>query len=191
MGDLLRSAAVLAGGEGRRMGYDKALLAADGGQSSLKLLTDSLSVYFPDVFIVRRRGLYEDSRLPRGVRVVYDEIGESGPMTGLASALANCAGGYVFVCACDAAPVLPVYIGLVERRAGAGGFDAVLPRIGGFIQPFWSLYGARLLPCARAAALSGRQSIFRFIENRNTHIIEEADIADAGVPASMFSNRNA
>lgn len=212
------SAAILAGGESRRMGYDKALLTAPGGKSNLRLLADSLSAHYGDVFIVRRRGVFEGSALPAGVRVVFDDMDEPGPMTGFVSALANAEGEYVFVCACDARPVLCAYMDLIDGRicrqkdmqnngrvyaqkSISGGerdyaqvkpdsYDAVLPRTGGLIQPFWSLYNKRLLPQARAAVLAKRQSIFRFIEKRFIYIIEESEIVEAGIPASMFANQN-
>ena len=244
----VRSAAILAGGNSRRMGFDKALLTARDGRRNLDLLAESLAARFADVFIVRRRGLYEQSPLPSGVRVVYDDMEEAGPLTGVVSAMAHGAGQYVFVCACDAWPVPATYLHLIISRtdtyaadaakaanaadatnaanvvygadaanaicaanaaetadaanaansayiatstdAACAAVDAVLPRVGGYIQPFWAVYGVHLLPQARAAASSGRQSPFRFIENRNIRIIEEDEIAAAGISLSMFSNRN-
>jgi len=184
------SAAILAGGESRRMGYDKALLASRDGGSNLDALAGSLAARFCDVFVVRRRGLYEHTPLPRGVRVAYDDMDEPGPMTGVVSAMANSESKYVFICACDAQPVSPAYLDLLTGLTAANPRDAVLPRVGGYIQPFWAMYGAHMLPGARAAVKSGRQSPFRFIQNRDIYIIEENVIAAAGVPASMFSNRN-
>jgi molybdopterin-guanine dinucleotide biosynthesis protein A len=186
----IRSAAVLAGGEGRRMGFDKALLESPDGRSNLELLTDSLSARFDDVFVVRRRGLYEDSPLPPGVRVVYDIMDEPGPLTGIVSAMSYCECAYVFVCACDAQPILPAYLDMIIECAETYSCDAVLPRIGGFVQPFWSLYNTRMLPYARAAVTAGLQSPYRFIRYHNIHIMEESDVAAGGVPIAMFSNRN-
>jgi molybdopterin-guanine dinucleotide biosynthesis protein A len=186
-----RSAAILAGGKSRRMGFDKALLAERRGRRNLDLLAESLYVRFPDTFVVRRRGLYEETPLPPGLRVAYDDMEESGPLTGIASAMAHSASGYVFVCACDAQPIFPAYLDLLIRMAIANPGDAVLPRVGGYIQPFWSLYGVHLLPLARADVLSKQQSPFRFIKSRDVFVIEEEAIAAAGVPASMFSNQNA
>jgi len=186
----VRSAAILAGGNSRRMGFDKALLTARDGRRNLDLLAESLAARFADVFIVRRRGLYEQSPLPSGVRVVYDDMEEAGPLTGVVSAMAHGAGQYVFVCACDAQPVQSAYLDLINGLTAEFRGDAVLPRIGGYIQPFWAQYGVHLLPDARAVVKSKRQSPYRFIKDRNIHIIEENAIASAGIPLSMFTNRN-
>jgi molybdopterin-guanine dinucleotide biosynthesis protein A len=191
MDRLFGSAAILAGGESSRMGFDKALLANRCGRQNLELLVESLSAHFYDVFIVRRRGLFDDTPMPPGVRIVYDDMGESGPMTGIVSALANCACEFAFICACDAQPIHPAYLDLLIRLTNENtGRDAVLPRVNGYIQPFWSFYGARLLPQARAEVISKQQSPFRFIKNRDIYVVEENVITDAGVPTAMFSNRN-
>ena len=185
------SAAILAGGESRRMGFDKALLAARDGGSNLDALAESLSARFSDIFIVRRRGLFELTPLPPSVRVVYDDMDEPGPMAGVVSAMANSISNYVFICACDAQPVHPAYLDFIIGLTAATPRDAVLPRVGGYIQPFWSMYGVHMLPDARAAVKSNLQSPYRFIQSRDIYIIEEDAISAAGVPASMFSNRNA
>ena len=187
---LIRSAAILAGGESRRMGFDKALLAAPDGRRNLDLLAESLSVRYSDVFIVRRRGLYDQTALPRGIRVVYDDMEESGPMTGISAAMAYSLSEYVFVCACDTQPIQSAYLDLINGLTAEFRGDAILPRIGGYIQPFWAQYGVHLLPDARAVVKSKRQSPYRFIKDRNIHIIEENAIASAGIPLSMFTNRN-
>jgi len=173
------------------MGYDKALLCDSDGRRNLDLLVESLHARYSDVFIVRRFGLYEQTPLPPGIRVVYDDMEESGPMTGVVSALAHSESKYVFICACDAQPILAAYLDLLIERTAENHADAVMPRVGGYIQPFWSHYGVHLLPHARQAVKAKRQSPFRFTQNHGTHIIEEVAIVAAGVPITMFSNRNA
>lgn len=185
------SAAILAGGEGKRMGFDKALITLADGRSNLELLAASLASHFEDVFVVRRPHLYTDSPLTPSLRVVYDGDGAPGPLTGVVSALSNAAGGaYVFIVACDAQPVSPAYLDLITGVAQGAQRPAILPQVGGFIQPFWGLYSLTLLDDAQNAVRDGIQSPYRFVKDRGIRILTEAELLAAGVPLSMFSNRN-
>jgi len=89
--------AVLAGGQSRRMGRDKAMLDWDG-RSLLMRAVKVLESVFDEVLVVapRDRG-YEDL----GVQVVPDIRPGLGPLGGLHTALVHGRGKPLFILACD------------------------------------------------------------------------------------------
>lgn len=184
------SAAILAGGEGRRMGYDKALLTLPDGSSNLLNLAGQLEACFSHVFIVRRRGIYADTPLPGQYPVVYDAFDAPGPLSGLHAALCEARSEYVFVVACDAGDVDPAYISLLQQEVTRLEPPAVLPRVGEFVQPFWAFYRTDLAQDIAYAVAEGQQSPFRFIRQYEPLIISESQWRAAGVEESMFTNRN-
>lgn len=90
------SAAVLTGGESRRMGTDKALLNLCG-MTVLERITGVLRQVSDDVLVVGARPEYRAA----GVPVVADDVPGMGPLGGIATALRHAKHGQVFITACD------------------------------------------------------------------------------------------
>ena len=89
--------AVLAGGESRRMGRDKALLSF-GGKPLIERTAQLMQSIFSQVLLVAgRRREYRFLGLP----VVPDRLANSGPLGGIHTALLRGASQPVFVVACD------------------------------------------------------------------------------------------
>lgn len=93
------SAVILAGGQSRRMGFDKQTLEHNG-ERLIHGLTEKLSVLFDEIIIsTNTPELYEEFKDGRIV-LLRDEAG-AGPLAGLFGALKYCKSEYLFATACD------------------------------------------------------------------------------------------
>jgi len=81
----IRVAALLAGGEARRMGHDKRRLSL-GGETLLQRNLEFLRGIFPVVALSVRDAAQAPAHLPAGVEVVPDVVTGS-PLAGIASVL--------------------------------------------------------------------------------------------------------
>jgi molybdenum cofactor guanylyltransferase len=90
------SAAVLAGGRSSRMGTDKALLRV-GGRTLLERVIEVLQTTSDEVHIIGDRPEYHGF----GVKVVADLHPGTGPLGGIATAIATASCEQVLVVACD------------------------------------------------------------------------------------------
>lgn len=149
-------AAVLAGGEGRRMGGDKPLRAF-AGERLIDRAVRLARGHAPDVVVCLR----SEGQAPDPVAdVVLDAGGVEGPLAGLIAALKDARRrGFAFVLAmpCDA-PFLPADLG--ERlMAGIGDGPAALAESGGRLHPACGLWRTDALDAAEAYAAEGRRSL--------------------------------
>ena len=130
---------VLAGGENQRMGVDKAFLRiADMPmiEHVLRALRKSVERI---IIVTNSPGAYASY----DALVITDACNMRGPLTGIYSGLLHSRDEYNVVVACDMpflnSRLLSYMIGL------AGEYDAVLPKIGDFIEPLHAVYRRGLL----------------------------------------------
>ena len=90
---------VLAGGESRRMGQDKALLSRDG-KSQLAHIVALLEDVVDEVFVSTRREQKDDAERSR-YRQVVDQFDGIGPVAGILSALQEHPQADWLIVACD------------------------------------------------------------------------------------------
>jgi molybdenum cofactor guanylyltransferase len=94
------SAFLLAGGESRRMGRDKALLPV-GGQPLLLHLAQSAAPVVNSIAVIAPPGRYEALCEPLGLVVLPDLRPGSGPLAGIEAALARSQSDWNLILACD------------------------------------------------------------------------------------------
>lgn len=128
------SAIVLAGGQSRRMGRDKALIDFQGNPVIVHVIA-ALRELTEDVLVVSNRA---DLYSPFGARVVPDYHPPCGPLGGLAVGLQTMLHELAIVVACDM-PFLNVTLlrGLIERIAQ---YDAVVPQTSDGFEPLHAVY---------------------------------------------------
>jgi molybdopterin-guanine dinucleotide biosynthesis protein A len=131
--------AILAGGQGRRLGgVAKGLLAVEGRPVLARLL--ALAPHFADSLLVA-----PDPAPYAGfaVRTVTDEAPGRGAPGGLCAALGAAGTPWVLAVACDMPFVSPAAVGALAGARGEG-WDAVLFEAGGHWQPLLGLYRSAL-----------------------------------------------
>ncbi|GMO28269.1 MAG: hypothetical protein Pg6A_16120 [Termitinemataceae bacterium] len=160
------SALILAGGKGRRIGYDKKKLVLRG-ESLIETQIRLLKELFPQV-IVSSNTPFEQ----KGVTVVRDTIG-AGPLAGIYSAMEVCSGEYLYVVACDMPFISPHYIHTVLAAARTGSPELVASRRpDGFIEPFNALYHKSLRTFIGEALMRGEYKAARLFDNAKTTLID-------------------
>ncbi len=162
------TAVILAGGESRRMGKDKAQVEFQG-ETLLNRAIANLRPLFGEIVLSVR------SPLPVDFPQVID-VGEGrGPMTGLAAALESVRTDWLFAIGVDMPFVVPELVQhMAEQRSG---HDAVLAEISGCVQPMPAFYAKKTcLPAMQTRIKQGRRSLIRLIPSLNTVLLTEYDL---------------
>ena len=150
------SAAVLVGGQSRRMGLNKAFLKI-GPDRLIKNITAKLKTLFPEVLLA---GNDPEPYGSLGLPVVSDVYRGCGPLAGIHAALTAAANPYVFITACDMPFVdLDLVAFLVKN---APGYDVAVPRLGAYLEPLCTVYGKGCLPAIEASLNKGQYKVTAF-----------------------------
>lgn len=188
-------AAVLAGGQSRRMGTDKALLPlVAGGPPMLRVVLDRLSAVADETIVVA------DDR-PRyaalGARVVPDLSRHVGALGGIHAAIAWSAHEYCLVVACDM-PFLS--LPLLRRMADEPrDYDVLVPLIPGesrqrddglVYQTLHAIYSKRCLPFIEKRIAEGRKQVVGFFDDVRVRTLDVAEISRWDPDLRSFFNAN-
>lgn len=181
---------VLAGGDSRRMGNDKALLAlpglaGDAGESLPAAAARRLAAVCPQVAIADRgRGL-----LP-GIASLADGPGR-GPAAGILGAATAYPERPLLVLACDL-PRVPAGLLAELARLSALADGWVVPRWEGGLEPLCALYGPAALAALAARVGRGRFALHDLALEAGLAVrfLESEELARFGPPADLFLNLN-
>jgi len=168
---------VLAGGEGRRMGRPKALLAV-GDTTLVGWQVDRLGPHFAEVVVAAA----DPAFVPAGARFARDRHGpRMGPLAGIEAGLSAAEHDAVFTFACD----MPrVDAALAERLVSRSeGFDAAVPRLNGRPEPVCACYRRSALPIVSRQLDALHLKAAEVLEQLRVAWLEELD-------ATLFWNIN-
>lgn len=132
---------VLAGGESRRMGHDKALLVRDG-QSQLQHIVSLLERTSDRVYVSTRRTQQGEPERGRYATIVdrYDDI---GPVAGILSAMDEHPGADWLMVACDLPNIDSATLTyLLDNRSHEKPFTAFTSSHDGLPEPLCAVYRA-------------------------------------------------
>jgi molybdopterin-guanine dinucleotide biosynthesis protein A len=170
--------AVLAGGEGKRLGGGSKPAAPLAGQPLAAYPSTALAVVCERVALVCK----PDTELPEldGVERWDEPLGRRHPLTGIVHALER-AGGPVLVCAADMPFVTPDACRTLLQAAGAaGGTPAVVAVAARVLQPVFAVYVPAALGPFREAP--GDVAL--------TRTVEALDPVRVAMPASLVRSVN-
>ncbi|MBZ0160547.1 MAG: molybdenum cofactor guanylyltransferase [bacterium] len=175
---------VLAGGKSSRMGFNKAFIEF-GGKRLIEATVDRLRALFPEVLIIANDPpLYAYL----GVKVISDLIPDSGSLGGIYTGLSAASYPTCFFVACDMPFLNADLIKLLVREAE--GWDVVVPRVGGELQPLHAVYARSCLPLMKEAIDTGVLKITRFFPKAKVNIIEESILREVDPHLLGFVNVN-
>jgi molybdopterin-guanine dinucleotide biosynthesis protein A len=140
------SAVLLAGGESRRMGENKATLLHNGEplwQRQLALLRQLQPV---EIFVSTRA---DPAWRPNDIDLVLDATPSQGPLSGLAAALARSRSSHLLALAIDMPFMTTDYLKSLGKQIQPG--CGVVPKIGSRAEPLAAIYPARAIVDVRAA----------------------------------------
>jgi molybdopterin-guanine dinucleotide biosynthesis protein A len=129
------SAVLLAGGESRRMGRDKATLLFRG-RPLWQIQFDLLRTLQPEEIFVSART--DPPWRPSGVQFVSDEPPSCGPLSGLSATLARISTDHLLALAIDMPLMTGNYLRLICNLVEPG--RGVLPMIGNRAEPLVAIY---------------------------------------------------
>jgi molybdopterin-guanine dinucleotide biosynthesis protein A len=186
------SAAILAGGRGRRMGgVDKGALQI-GRRSIIAGQIELLRQLTPHLVIVTRdRSAYPDlgaSIVADETPVVADETPGAGPLGGIATALAWSEQPYTLIVACDM-PFLSLAF-LQHLMTRVRGVDVAVPRSEDGYHPLCAAYARTLLPAVRARVKDGRLDVVGLVREARVAEIGPDELAAFDPDRVLLSNVN-
>ena len=154
------SAVILAGGESRRMGRDKALLEFDG-KSLLTLAVDRVrDAGIEEIFISGRPG-GDYSAVGRPVLLDLDP--GLGPMGGIERGLHRCTAPLLLVLAVDLPHMTGEFLQSLAKRCDP--LSGIVPELHGRLEPLAAIYPKRCHAFALAMLTHGRRAARDFAED--------------------------
>lgn len=162
--------AILAGGESKRMGFNKAFIEMEG-----RPLIERTVLLFKEIFsevIIVSNNLKEYEHL--NLTVVSDILKGKGSLGGIYTALIYSTHPYCFVVACDM-PFL--YKGLITHMIeGAKGYDVVVPFIDGRYEPLHAVYSKNCIKHIEKSIKEENLRIADFYPHVRVKTIEREEI---------------
>lgn len=193
----LRSAVVLAGGRGRRMGtVEKALLEFEGKTIIERLLESLFQVVDEVILSVRDKNQEEEFRpvlekFPaREIRFCFDTLENAGPLEGIRAGLLESRAEYSFVCAGDMPFVDSRVVDLLFEKAN--GHDTALPKWeDGKFEPLHAVYSKKMIPEIEKAFKKGKRSVLTPVfEMKDVVFVEISEIREFDPALRTFANIN-
>jgi len=178
-------AAVLAGGESRRMGRPKAALPWGAGTLAAHQ-TARLARLFEEVWVVVKR---EPEWAVGPARVLLDGDAEPAAVHGLRRALAEAA-DRVFVLAVDLPALAESVIREVARRGLATARPAVVPEADGRLQPLAAVWRREALPELDRRLARGERSLHGLAEDVGAEVMREPEWRAFDPSGNSFLNAN-
>lgn len=188
------SAAVLAGGQSRRMGIDKALLRLrEGDPPLLALVLDRLTAVADDVFVVATaRPEYSAF----GVPVWPDDAPGEGTLGGILTAIRRASHKHCLVVACDMPFLNPPFLRWMAGQPRD--YDVLIPRIPGesrqgsglVWQTLHAIYGKGCEEPIVRCLEAGQRRVIGFFPDVRVRPIEAATAATFDPSFATFFNAN-
>ncbi|MCK4437169.1 molybdenum cofactor guanylyltransferase [bacterium] len=179
------TAVILAGGENKRTGLNKALLKLNG-QSLMETIIGKLRNLFKEVIIV--------SSYPReyerlNLKVVKDLIPQKGPLGGIYSGLSSSKSSHSFVVACDMPFINPDLIRYMKVRIDNS--DVLIPMTREGYEPLHAFYSKNCLDVIRKQLDSEASlKIVDFFDQVKVKYIEEEEVRKFDPDGLSFFNIN-
>jgi len=148
---------VLVGGQSSRMGQPKAALDF-GGMPLLTRIVIELKWWFEEIVIVAAPETAGQPRIEiSGLTIVHDETAFAGPLDALRRGLNALDHDVAFACSCDL-PLLNSDVA-ADLVAMLDDFDAVIPEVGGKLQPLHAVYRKHCANAIGSLAASGEKRL--------------------------------
>lgn len=174
---------ILAGGNSRRMGRDKARLAA-GGRTLVEHLAERLSPVVDEVLVSVGQATPGLGELP----LVVDRFPGFGPLAGIHAGLLAARQPLVWVVACDLPGVEPSLGSLLRQHAP--GVEAVVPQVGDEPEGVCALYRRELVRQVETNLLRGTRSIKDLLVTINVRFLSADEVRAVDPGLRSFQNLN-
>ena len=184
------TAIILAGGQSRRFGRDKALEPIAGEPMIRRVMRRAAGAVRAFEIVVVVSSLERAAGLPLDPdhRIAVDSFPGRGPLGGIYTGLLAARTEWALVVACDM-PLLsaPLLWHMSQLRVG---MDAVVPMVGGRPEPTHAFYSRRCLPAIRERLDAGDLKISGFFDRVRVRYPTEDAIRRLDPESLSFTNIN-
>jgi molybdopterin-guanine dinucleotide biosynthesis protein A len=176
--------AILAGGESRRMGQEKAFLPI-AGRPVIERVIQRVTPLGDDVTIITNA---PDKYHHLGFRMVSDVFPDKGSLGGIYTAIHAARHPHCLVVACDMPFLNPGLLRYLVRLVPS--FDVVIPRVKEFPETMHAIYGKGCLEPIERQLLADRLKIIGFFKDVQVRYVERDDVARFDPTFRSFLNMN-
>ena len=158
--------AILAGGESRRLGRDKATLLL-GGKPLAHWVAEALAPAVTELWLVTN---HPQTHLALNLPLVTDLVPFQGPLGGLATALFYARSPWVLITSVDAPFLSPRLAAALAAAATKTTRPALVCRSQRNVEPFPGLYAVRLLSRLQDFFLQERRTFMAFLDPQRPEV---------------------
>lgn len=178
--------AIIAGGQSRRMGRDKAFVELGGKTLIERVIQRSADLGQAEtILITNRPAAYQHL----GLTMYADALPDKGVLGGIYTALLRAANPIVLVVACDMPFVNPDLLRFMIAQLDDD-IDIVAPRVDGYPQGMHAIYRKTCLEPIHERLLADRLKIIGFYDRVHARYLDEADYAPFDADGRSFTNLN-
>lgn len=158
--------AILAGGESRRLGRDKATLLL-GGKPLAHWVAEALAPAVTELWLITN---HPQTHLALNLPLVTDLVPFQGPLGGLATALFYARSPWVLITSVDAPFLSPRLAAALAAAAAKTTRPALVCRSQRNVEPFPGLYAVRLLSRLQDFFLQERRTFMAFLDPQRPEV---------------------
>jgi len=178
--------AIIAGGQSRRMGRDKAFIELGGMSLIERVIQRSADLGQAETILVANKPAdYAHLGLP----MHRDALPDKGSLGGIYTALLKATSPAVLVLACDMPFVNAGLLRFMIAQMDAV-TDIVVPRVDGYPQALHAIYQKTCIAPIRAQLDANQLKIIRFYDQMRLRYLDEADYAEFDAGSRSFANLN-
>lgn len=158
---------ILAGGQSRRFGTDKAVHAVEGSPMVARVYTAVAGVANPVLIGLRSR---PTGPLPIPAQVVLDRYAGAGPLAGLHAGLLAAPAPWLLAVACDLPFITQDALLLLLRHCTPGTRAVVAEDGAGRLQPLCACYHTSILPVVEDRLSRGKYALHGLLDGLHPHL---------------------
>lgn len=177
------SVIILAGGESRRMGSNKAFLEHNG-KPFIERILDTFSDFNERIIVANDVSLYQYPL----VETLQDTYPDRGPLCGLYTGLKSAKNDTCIVLTVDVPFIsseLMSYLATLEDKV-----DAIVPNVGGYLHPLCAVYRKSALSIIEKAVEEDIRKVRRVLKALSVLEVKEEDLKQFSDPGQCFRNIN-
>jgi len=176
--------AIVAGGESRRMGQDKAFIRVEG-ICLFDYVYNKCKELFSEIIIVTKQPQqYRDYQ----AHIVIDAIGTGGSLGGIYTALMKATNYHTFCVACDMPFLKPeIVTHLIKKRLNR---DIVIPLTRGGLEPLHALYSKQCIEPIKKLLERGELKIIKLLSEVVVCYCDEEELRMIDPSLASFTNVN-
>jgi molybdopterin-guanine dinucleotide biosynthesis protein A len=176
---------ILAGGESRRFGSNKAL-ALLRGKPLIQHVADRVTSIFNDCLLVTNSPQQYDFL---NMETIFDRYRDMGPLAGIHAALQHTGNSWIFVIGCDMPAVTTDAINFLCSLA-EDSYDAVIPWLKTGAEPLCGLYHKTVFDRIELQLKNNEAQVKELLGNIVVRKVKEKELQTVAVDTRAFVNIN-